>query len=141
VEDCYVTAVKGAETNFTLTITWTQVSSITIQSINFQDYPAWFRISDQLPLTKWKESTLQPEGTVKVNCRVTVPWNQPEGLVTIRVAVTCPSSAGALTTPGVIYLTVTGKQLAQPGSIPEYMTYVFLGMLLLLCVYAFAKRR
>jgi hypothetical protein len=38
-------------------------------------------------------------------------------------------------------LTVTGKQLAPPGSIPGFMTYVFLGMLLLLCVYAFAKKR
>jgi hypothetical protein len=82
-----------------------------------------------------------PEGTATVAVRVTVPWDQQEGTVTLNVVVTCPSAGGTLERSGVIYLTVTGKQLVQPGSIPEYMTYVFLGMLLLICVYAFAKRR
>jgi hypothetical protein len=141
VNDTYVTCVKGQDVNFTLTIVWSQVSSITISSVTFEDYPLWFRIDEKLPLMKWKESSLQPEGTVLIRCHVTVPWGQPEGLVSVRVTVTCPSSGGAVSAPGTIYLTVAGKELAPKGSIQEYMGYAFLIGVLALAAYSLLKKR
>ena len=141
VNDTYVTCVKGQDVNFTLTVVWSQVSSITISSVTFEDYPLWFRIDEELPLTKWKESSLQPEGTVSVRCHVTVPWGQPEGLVSVRVSVMCPTSGGAVSAPGTIYLTVAGKELAPKGSIPEYMGYAFLITVIALATYSLLKKR
>jgi hypothetical protein len=141
VEDTYLTVTKGETVSFDLKIVWTNTAVITISKIQFEDRSDWFTIVDELPKTVYKPSGFMPEGNATVAVRVTVPWDQQEGTVTLNVVVTCPSAGGMVERSGVIYLTVTGKQLAPPGSIPGYMTYVFLGMLLLLCVYAFAKKR
>jgi hypothetical protein len=141
VEDTYLTVTKGETVSFDLKIVWTNTAVITISKIQFQDRSDWFTIVDELPKTVYKPSGFMPEGNATVAVRVTVPWDQQEGTITLNVVVTCPSAGGMVERSGVIYLTVTGKQLAPPGSIPGFMTYVFLGMLLLLCVYAFAKKR
>jgi hypothetical protein len=141
VEDTYLTVTKGETTSFNISIVWSNTAIITISKIQFQDRSDWFTIVDELPKTVYKPSGFMPEGTATVAVRVTVPWDQQEGTVTLNVVVTCPSPGGMVERSGVIYLTVTGKRLAQPGSIPEYMTYVFLFGLLLISVYAFAKKR
>ena len=139
--DVRLNLAKGSTQTFDLTISWSGVNDITIIKVTItEEYVLWFSLTETLPKQASKIGA-EPEGTITIQMKVSVPWQITLGQHTISVTVSASQDGGiTIEKSGVIYLTVTSGAPSVAG-IPEIMTYLFLFAVVGLSGYAFIKKK
>ena len=119
----------GTATTARIEIRWSGQTTIMIENIVFKEHPEWFK-PPAMPI-KITMSPSQDQGVYTLNVDVNIPDTADPGQYNIPCEITISTPQGARTTVSS-YATFTVKGATY--SVPDVMTYVFLGIIGLIVV-------
>jgi hypothetical protein len=133
-------ALQGETVEATLNFTWVGVNQLEIVNMKFTGAAAdWLTLADLLPKAVTKQVG-DREGYGEVQIRVKIPKDADLGDYTVPTQVDVEAVGNRLTSSGWITFTIIPPPPPAPTQIPDYMTYLFAALLLVLVAYAYLKR-
>jgi len=121
-----------------LTVNFTGVNNIRVLSLEFSGAAAdWITLAEPLPKTIFKPIG-EEVGTGEIELRIIAPENAEPGDYTVPVVVKAEVVGSQIQANG--YLTFSITPQAPPASlVPEYMTWIFAGALIIIVLYSYLK--
>jgi len=130
---------QGKTVEATLNFTWIGVNQLEIVNVKFAGAAAeWLTLADSLPKTVTKEIGSR-EGYGELEIRLNVPADAPPGKYSVPAQIDAEAVGSRLTTNGWITFTII-KPTPLSSQVPDYMTYLFAALLIILVAYAYIKR-
>jgi len=121
-----------------LSINFTGVNNIRVLSLEFSGAAAdWITLVEPLPKTIFKPIGSEV-GTGEIELRIITPENAQPGDYTVPVAVKAEAVGSRIQTNGYITFSIL-PQTPPVSLVPEYMTWIFTGALIVIVLYSYLK--